>query len=170
MAINEIIGDRYVIKLVSDPIDVNQAIEWVNDCQCGAVSLFMGNTRRTETNDQSGRYVQSLDYDAYHAMALKQMQTIVEQNISQIENNQFVKCFVAHRLGRVCVGQTSIVIACSSPHRTQAHALVLRLLNDIKAKVPIWKRINYKTNDDNYIESEWSDKSEAFWLNSQRAD
>lgn len=163
MASDQITGDKYAIQLVSLAIDVNHAIEWVNHCQCGALSLFMGNTRRTEADDQSGRHVVSLDYEAYHPMALKQMQTIVEQNLSQYKDNQFFRCFVAHRLGRVAVGQTSLLIACSSPHRTEAHELVLKILNDIKAKVPIWKKINYQS-DSQDSHSQWSEKSEAFWL------
>ena len=170
----EKIGPKYVIKLVSQPIDVNEAIVAVNDPECGAVSLFMGNTRRTETGDQSGRHVISLEYEAYHSMALKEMQTIVEQNISKFKDKQIHKCYVVHRLGRVCVGQTSILIACSAPHRTEAHELVLNLLNDIKEKVPIWKKINYTTQYSSHLDpqtthtSEWSDKSEAFWLNSNK--
>ena len=162
MSSNEIIGDRFVVKLVSEQLDINEAIEWVSDCQCGAISLFIGKTRQTESDDRSGRHVQSLDYEAYEPMALKEMKLIVEQCVGQ--SDELVKCFVAHRLGRVCCGQTSIVIACSSAHRTEAHRLVLSLLNDIKAKVPIWKTINYSINDSNDVKSEWSDKSEAFWL------
>ena len=164
---NEIIGEKYVIKLVSDPIDVNEAVVSVNDLDCGAVSLFMGNTRRTEAGDQSGRQVLSLDYEAYYSMALKEMQTIVEQNC---RSNAVKKCYIAHRLGRVGVGQTSLLIACSAPHRTEAHEMVMKLLNQIKEKVPIWKKINYTTDKGsdevtNRPEmSEWSDKSEAFWL------
>jgi molybdopterin synthase catalytic subunit len=71
-----------------------------------------------------------------------------------------------HRLGCVAVGETSILIACSSTHRNEAHDMVMKLLNDIKAKVPIWKKINFiDSNSDSNKSSEWSDKSEAFWLN-----
>ncbi|CAG2111922.1 unnamed protein product [Medioppia subpectinata] len=89
---------------------VTEAIDAVNGHSCGAVSLFMGVTRRTESDDTSGRRpVQCLVYEAYHSMAIKQMQTIVEQNMAVYDSDRIHKCYVCYQLGRVNVGQASIV-------------------------------------------------------------
>ncbi|CAG2173658.1 unnamed protein product [Oppiella nova] len=164
---HEIIGDKYVVKLVDHVLDANEAIEWVSDPTCGAVALFMGVTRRTESGDPEHRHVQCLVYEAYHSMAIKQMQTIVEQNIASYGAHDIRKCYMSHRLGRVGVGEASLLIACSGAHRRPAHQLVLKLVDDIKAVVPIWKRIHYTTDDGVHTTTEWSDKSEAFWISRQ---
>ncbi|XP_054154378.1 molybdopterin synthase catalytic subunit-like [Oppia nitens] len=175
MSDHEIVTDKYVVKLVETDIDVNQVLATVSDPTCGAISLFLGQTRRTESDDQTDRRVESLVYEAYHSMALKEMQAIVERHIGKHEVNAVHKCVVVHRLGQVLVGQTSIAIACSSPHRTHGHQLVMDVLNDIKRSVPIWKRIDYYEDSDHNSHrqqqqtttsyGEWSHKSEAFWLN-----
>ncbi len=165
MEINTIVNDRFVIKLVTHKIDVNEAIANVSSAKCGAISLFMGTTRDTETGE-THRKLSNLYYEAYNQMALKEMTKIVEQKLFKSETDTIHKCFIVHRLGCVAVGETSILIACSSTHRNEAHDMVMKLLNEIKAKVPIWKKINFiDSNSDSSKSSEWSDKSEAFWLN-----
>jgi len=163
MEINAIANDNYVIKLVTHKIDVDEGIASVSSPKCGAISLFMGTTRDTESGETQTR-LSHLYYEAYNDMALKQMKEIVEQNLFKSETN-VEKCYVVHRLGCVAVGETSILIACSSKHRSEAHDMVMKLLNDIKAKVPIWKKINFINSETHSNNSEWSDKSEAFWLN-----
>ncbi|CAG2107058.1 unnamed protein product [Medioppia subpectinata] len=90
---------------------VTEAIDAVNGHSCGAVSLFMGVTRRTESDDTSGRKpVQCLVYEAYHSMAIKQMQGVMEQNMAVYDSDRIHKCYVCYQLGRVNVGQTSITV------------------------------------------------------------
>lgn len=92
-------------------------------------------------------------------MAIKLMENIVEKQMNSFDVHH--KIFVCHRLGQVNVGEQSILIAVSSPHRSSGHQMVMQILNEIKEKVPIWKKVFY--DEDNSV---WSDKSEAFWLKS----
>lgn len=98
----------------------------------------------------------SLYYEAYEEMATKVMQDIVG---SALAVTGVEKCYLVHRVGTVQVGQPSIIVACSSKHRRDAHATVLHILDQVKAKAPIWKRPCWGDTAGN-----WSDKSEAFWL------
>ena len=91
-------------------------------------------------------------------MALKLMSTIVD---NALENEGVTRCYLVHRIGKVDVGKASILIACSSSHRSQAHKTVMNILNDVKSKVPIWKR---PCTSLNVQLGNWSDRSEAFWL------
>lgn len=91
-------------------------------------------------------------------MASKVMMEIANHVIS---SKQLSKCFVVHRIGFVGVSQASILIAASSPHRKEAHEAVMEILNHVKSRVPIWKKVIYSNIDE---VGNWSNKSEAFWL------
>lgn len=147
-------SDSFLVGLSHVPLNVNNAVNFVSSPQCGAISLFIGATRATES-ERDSRRLTHLDYEAYGDMAIQQMKEIIMQLTS---DNSVCKCYVMHRLGTVPVGEASIMIACSSAHRKEAHETVMTILNNIKARVPIWKKINYASG------CEWSDKSEAFWL------
>jgi molybdopterin synthase catalytic subunit len=89
-------------------------------------------------------------------MAIKVMQSIV---IKALAETAVERCYLVHRVGVVEVGQPSILVACSSKHRRDAHATVLDILDQVKAKAPIWKRPCSGESKLN-----WSENSEAFWL------
>lgn len=96
-------------------------------------------------------------------MSLKLMKNIA--SVIHAEK-RLSKCYLVHRTGHVPVGQASIVIATSSTHRDEAHSAVLEILNQVKSKVPVWKKVVYSVNRDMSSAHNgcWSDKSEAFWL------
>lgn len=77
------------------------------------------------------------------------------------------RIYIAHRLGEVRLGQSSILIGVSSPSRSSSHQMVMDILNKIKQKVPIWKKICYEDPNSGQTSEFWSDNSEAFWLNSK---
>ena len=75
------------------------------------------------------------------------------------------KVYVCHRMGKVDLGQESIIIAISSPHRLSGHLMVMEILNEIKKRVPIWKKICFESqNEPIGNDSHWSNNSEGFWL------
>jgi molybdopterin synthase catalytic subunit len=84
-----------------------------------------------------GRVVHRLDYEAYEPMAEKEFEAIL---VRLQTGNPQARCFVAHRLGELAVGDVAIVCAVSTPHRAEAFALCRELIDSIKASVPIWKR------------------------------
>lgn len=118
-------------------IDTNKVIKSVHDDAAGAVSVFIGTTR----DNHNGKQVKSLYFEAYEAMAQKSLQKIARDVASEHKGLQHVS--IVHRLGTVPVGEASIAIAVSSPHRAQAMAACQYIIDTLKVSVPIWKRENY---------------------------
>lgn len=99
----------------------------------GALVVFAGMVR----NHHRGREVESILYEAYESMAEKEIGRVV----AGVEHEwPEVSVAVCHGLGRIFVGECSIVIACSSPHRAQAFDACRAMIDRIKETVPIWKK------------------------------
>lgn len=123
-------------RLTHDAIDYTVLTESVRSPQAGAVILFLGTVREfTE-----GRQTVALDYDAYSVMALKQMDALVVQARGQWP---IVDAAIIHRLGRLELGDISVAVAVSAPHRHQAFDAGRFLIDQLKIVVPIWKRENW---------------------------
>lgn len=124
-----------MVRLTREPIDFHALTESVRDPHCGAVVLFLG-TVRDITGAQVTVY---LDYDAYGPMA--------EKKLADIEAQVRAKWPVAHvamihRLGRLAVGDVSVAVAVSSPHRGEAFDALRFAVDTLKELVPIWKKEN----------------------------
>ena len=109
----------------------------VADERAGAIATFVGTTRI----DSRGRSVQYLEYEAYPGMAEEVMERIAQELKSKHE-----LCDVAihHRIGRVGIGETSVVIAVSAPHRQDALAACREAIDTLKETVPLWKKEVYE--------------------------
>ena len=131
-----------MICLVNEAIDVNAVVASVLDPTAGGLALFIGTTRDSfTTNDGVVKSVVQLEYEAYQPMAIKEMSkiaTLAREKWPELTNISFV-----HRLGIVPVMEASIVIAVSSPHRTDALAAVPWMTDQLKHRVPIFKREVY---------------------------
>ena len=99
----------------------------------GATVLFEGVVR----NHNEGKAVQSIVYEAYLPMAEKEMARVVDDVRAAFPD---VAVAVVHRLGHLVVGDTSIAIACASPHRAEAFDACRAVIDRIKKTVPIWKK------------------------------
>lgn len=139
-----------IISLGEDVIDVADATRRVTHASCGAVSSFIGTTRDTF----HGRRVARLDYEAYAPMAIKELHKIAAQ-IRQQWPSVWGIC-MRHRLGRVPVAETSVLIAVSSPHRIDAILAVHFAIDTLKQTVPVWKREVYEDGG-----SEWKANCEG---------
>ena len=124
------------IQLVSHPIDFTASLERVRSTQAGAVILFLG-TVREMTN---GRQTCALDYEAYPDMARQQMHTLLAE---ACQRWPVTRVEMIHRLGRLELGEVSISIALSCPHRAEAFAAGQYLIDRFKETVPIWKKENW---------------------------
>lgn len=119
--------------LTDERIDTKALEESVMRPSDGALAVFSGVVR----NHHAGLDVESILYEAWRPMAQSEIGRIVS---SVTERYPDVRIAVKHRLGRLVVGEASIVIACSSPHRADAFAACREMIDRIKETVPIWKK------------------------------
>ncbi|KAK4219101.1 molybdopterin synthase catalytic subunit [Rhypophila decipiens] len=120
------------VALTHDHLDVNSIMNRVKSPQAGAIVLFAGTTR----DNFAGKEVKNLQYSSYNPLALRSMLSIT-QTISQKHSLKGIA--MIHRLGVVPVGEESILIAVSSPHRKAAWLAGEEALEECKARVEIWK-------------------------------
>ena len=123
-----------MVRLVRDPIDV--AVLHATLPQDGALCLFLGVVR----NENGGRPVRYLEYEAYEEMALPLMREIESETRRRWP---VTDVRLVHRLGRLEIGEPSVAVAVSSPHRNEAFAACRFAIDTLKAKVPIWKKEFY---------------------------
>ena len=119
--------------LTDDPIDPQQLVKRVMRPSDGAYVLFEGVVR----DHHEGKAVESIFYDAYRPMAEKEIDIIVRDVQAQFPE---VALAVVHRLGQLVVGDSSIAIVASSPHRGESFAACRMMIDRIKQTVPIWKK------------------------------
>jgi molybdopterin synthase catalytic subunit len=124
-----------MVRLIREPIDYHSLTESVRTPHCGAIALFLGTVR-----DLTGEQVTVfLDYEAYAPMAEKKLAEI-EAEIR--EKWPVGEVAMVHRLGRLAVGEISVAIAVSCPHRAEAFDACRFAIDTLKQLVPIWKKEN----------------------------
>jgi len=128
-------------RLSEEPLELGAAVAEVASEAAGAVATFAGTTRRSSR----GRTVVHLEYEAYEDMAEQAMAEIADELRSRYD-----LCDVAihHRVGRVGIGETSVVIAVSAPHRADALAACTDAIDTLKGSVPLWKKEVYEGGEE----------------------
>lgn len=122
--------------IVDHPLDPAALLAEVADTASGASTLFVGTVRRTNV----GRAVTGIDYSAYGPMAEKELAAIVAEAVAEFGTERIA---VEHRTGTLALGEASIIIAVSHERRAQAMDAQRFLIEEIKKRVPIWKREHY---------------------------
>ena len=130
-------------RIVEEPIDAAALIGEVRAPSDGAVLVFVGVVR----DSNEGREVGHLDYQAYPAMAEAVLREIVTEARDRWDTGDIA---VVHRIGRLEIGEASVAIAVASPHRSEAYDASRYIIEELKKRVPIWKREGYLEGD-----SEW---------------
>lgn len=126
-------GLQSAIALYRRPIESHEIIKAIKRGEDGAVVVFDGIVR----DNTRGRQTLHLDYEAYEEMADKQMRELAQEAIARFGVRQVV---IVHRLGRLAVGETSVLIVVASAHRAQAYEASRFLIDTLKKTVPIWKK------------------------------
>ncbi len=137
------------VAVTSEPLDADALVTLVDAEGDGAVVTFAGLVR----NHNQGRRVQFLEYEAYEPLAVRALQRIVEEARDLWPS---ARVAVHHRLGRLEIGQASIVIAAASAHRADAFAACRYTIERVKQIVPIWKR-EYFDGGDVWLEGATAD-------------
>ena len=133
-----------MISLTQSPIDPSAILAQVASNDAGAVVLFLGTTREFT----KGRQTASLDYECYPQMAEAKL---AELETQAREKWPLVHVSIVHRLGRLGLGEASIAIAVSSPHRQAAFEAGKWLIDTIKEDVPIWKQENWADGTSEWV-------------------
>ena len=124
-----------IVNLQSEPLDVAAAVAHVYDGAAGGVTVFLGTTR-VERND-AGQDLLALDYEAYDAMARKQLDDLAAEASRRWP---IAKLAILHRLGRVAVAEPSVLIAVACPHRGESFEASRWIIDTLKKDVAIWKK------------------------------
>jgi molybdopterin synthase catalytic subunit len=133
-----------MIRLTRDVIDYHALSELVRRNDCGAVVTFLGTVR-----DLTGeRMTVALDYEAYPAMAEKKMAEIEQETRARWPVGDIV---MEHRLGHLDVGDISVAVAVSCPHRAQAFEACRHAIDRLKELVPIWKKENWADGSTEWV-------------------
>jgi molybdopterin synthase catalytic subunit len=125
-----------MIRLQSDPIDIAELVADARGDGDGAVSLFLGTVR----NVNAGKPVLFLEYEAYAGMAERELERIGAEATSRFGVSRVA---IVHRIGRVEIGEPSVVIAVAAPHRAAAMDACRFVIDSLKTSAPIWKREHF---------------------------
>jgi molybdopterin synthase catalytic subunit len=128
-------------RLTADPIDIGAVVAEAADESAGAIATFLGTTRK----HSRGRAVLHLEYEAYEGMAEQVMAEIAER---LAERYELCRVAILHRVGRVGIGETSVAIAVSAPHRGDALAACKEAIDALKVEVPLWKKEVYEGGEE----------------------
>ncbi len=138
----------HIFALIRQAIDSHQLAEDLKRPEDGAVVVFEGVVR----NNSKGRATSYLEYDCYEAMALEQMKDIGRQIVIEFSIGQVG---IVHRLGRLSIGEASVAIVATAPHRRAAFEAALAGIDRLKREVPIWKKEVFADGEE-WVEGEWS--------------
>lgn len=121
------------VLLSAEPLSLDRVIQAVSHPGAGAVVTFVGAVRDTN----AGHAVTRLEYEAYASLATAEMSRILAELATELPG---VRVAVHHRTGSLEVGEAAVVCAASAPHRDEAFDACRRVIDRVKARVPIWKR------------------------------
>jgi molybdopterin synthase catalytic subunit len=138
-------ADRGRVALKTTALSVDEAMAVVAHPSAGGIAIFVGVVR----NHAEGRAVDRLDYEAHDKLAIREL-TLVANEVLQSQAD--VRVCAVHRVGSLAIGDLAVVIAASAPHRAEAFAACRALIEQIKERVPIWKK-------------EWATDGTADWVN-----
>ncbi len=121
------------IKICGETLDIQSCIDWVMLPQCGGINVFIGTVR----NETKGKKVLRLEFEAYEAMAIREMNKIAEDIFTKWP---VLKLLIHHRTGILQVGELPVVIAVAAAHRNAAFDACKYAIDTLKQTVPIWKK------------------------------
>ncbi len=128
-------------RLVEEPLSLDAAVDEVRGDGAGAIATFTGTVR----NRSRGRDVVHLEYEAYEGMAEEIMADLAAR---LTERHRLSGVSIHHRVGRVDIGEASVVIAVSAPHRAEALAACKEAIDELKVSVPLWKKEVYEGGEE----------------------
>lgn len=126
------------------PIDLNSLRRELQDQCCGACVLFEGWVR----NHNEGRAVERLEYEVYSPLAVKEGKAIIEE---AREKFGFEEALCVHRSGDLALGDIAVVVGVASAHRDEAFRAARYIIDEVKQRLPIWKKEHYTDGDAHWV-------------------
>lgn len=142
--------DLVRVSLRADPLSLDEAWEHVNAPGCGGQTFFVGTVRADVTEDGP---VEALEYEAYAGAAEALMETIAAEASAAFGAHRIA---MLHRVGRLVPGEAAVIVAAGCGHRAEAFAACRYLIDELKARVPIWKK-EWTSNGGRWVECRHDD-------------
>ena len=136
--------DSVHVSLVDAKIEIASLLGLLGDPDVGAHGWFFGVTRRLT----HGRQTATLFYEAHRSMAKRELSNLAEAAVSEFRLTSIV---IVHRLGEVPIGEASVALGCSSPHRIDTFDALPAIMDKLKRDVPIWKREHYSDGTTQWV-------------------
>lgn len=131
-------------SVCTDPIDTNEVLTRIGSDQDGATLLFLGVVR----DHADGRPVSGMRYDAYEEMATPVLLGIAQEAADRTGSDRIA---VVHRFGELSIGDVSVAIAVSTPHRAEAYDASRYVIEEIKKRLPVWKKEHYTDGGSEWV-------------------
>ena len=127
------VSEPVLVRISGGPIPVDEALAFVGDPGAGGTCLFVGTVRdRSDAGDVTG-----LHYEAWEELATRRLREIAEEMLARWPIRRVA---ILHRIGDLAIGEASVVVACSAPHRAEAFDACRHGIERLKEDVPIWKK------------------------------
>ncbi len=133
-----------LISITGEPLDRNELVGAVSHPSVGGIAVFEGVVR----DHARGKEMHYLEYDVYPEMAIKQIRTIIDEAQRRWGAERVA---VAHRIGRLEIGETSVIVVVATPHRAEAFEACRYIIDTLKTTVPIWKK-EVATSGEEWVE------------------
>jgi len=133
-----------LIAITGEPLDRNALVAAVSHPSVGGIAVFEGVVR----DHARGKEVRYLEYDIYPEMAVKQIRTIIDEAQRRWGTERVA---VAHRIGRLEIGETSVIVVVATSHRAEAFEACRYIIDTLKTTVPIWKK-EVATSGEEWVE------------------
>jgi len=138
---------EFWVAVDGDPVDGEDLRRRVASPDCGAVVLFLGTVRRRNR----GREVEALAYEAYDAMAVEELGSVGREALERFDVERVA---ARHRTGELRPGETAVGVAVAAGHRGPAFEAARWIMEELKRRVPLWKRERYADGEDRWLDGE----------------
>jgi molybdopterin synthase catalytic subunit len=136
--------DRSLVRVTVEPLSVDEALAFVADPGAGGTCVFVGTVRDHSDNGE----VTGLDYEAWEELATERLHELAAQMLERWPTR---KVAVLHRTGHLAIGEASVVVAASAPHRDESFDACRHGIEQLKADVPIWKKESLVHGDARWV-------------------
>ena len=138
------VREDLLVRVTGEPIGADEAVSFVADPGAGGTCVFLGTVRDRSVDGE----VTGLTYEAWDELAVRRLEELASE---MFERWGLRKVALLHRSGELAVGEVSVVVACSAPHRAEAFDACRHGIEQLKRDVPIWKKEHLRSGDSSWV-------------------